>query len=284
MKFVVTLCAMSLATTSLWAAPKAKPEVFTQKAALSKVRQTLLFPALVKSRVESNIRADGDLIVVKSHVALGQRVKKGDVLLELRQQDTTMNYHNRLLRAPVGGVVAALMVGTGEYVQKGQDLALLNEPEKLYLKLEMPLAHHAEVKPGLAAHGTFNATSAQTPFEAQVCGVGAVLDTALGTVPVELEFKKPTPALLPGTITNIELVLAEQDKMLIPDNAIYYSGEKTFLPVLENGKIKKVEVKTKQAAKGQVEILEGITSGQEIVTGSGEFLKDGDQVTVAKKL
>lgn len=264
------------------AAPKVIPQVEVQKAQIQKVQQTMLFPALVKSRVESNIRADGDLIVVKSHVALGQRVKKGDVLLELRQQDTTLNYHNRLLRAPVAGVVAALMVGTGEYVQKGQDLAILNEPEKLYLKLEVPVAHQLEVRTGLTGTGMVN-SMASSKFEAQICGVGAVLDAASGTFPVEMEFKGETPGLLPGTITNLELVLLEKDKMLFPEKALYYSGEKTFLPVLESGRVKKVEVKIAQANKGQIEVLEGVLAGQDVVVGAGEFLKDGDQVTPVKK-
>ena len=278
----LALSALLFVSAVAQAAPKTIPTVATKKAEISKVQQTMLFPGLVKSRVESNIRADGDLIVVKSHVALGQRVKKGDILLELRQQDTTLNYHNRLLRAPVAGVVAALVVGTGEYVQKGQDLVLLNEPEKLYLKLEVPVAHQRDVRAGLAAKGMVN-SMASSAFTAQITGVGAVLDAASGTFPVELEFTGATPALLPGTITNLELVLMEKEKMLFPENALYYSGEKTFLPILENGKVKKLEVKIEQASRGQIEVLEGITSGQEVIVGAGEFLKDGDTVNVAKQ-
>lgn len=279
----LALCVLSLISVSVWASvPKKIPDVFTKKAEISKVKQTMLFPALVKSRIESNIKADGDFIVVKSHVALGQRVKKGDILLELRQQDTTMNYHNRLLRAPVEGIVAALMVGNGEYVQKGQDLALLNEPEKLYLKLEMPVAHYSEVRTGLNAQGNVNAL-ASSAFSAEITGVGAVLDAVSGTFPVELEFTGTKPALLPGTITNLEIVLLEKEKMLFPENALYYSGEKTFLPLLTDGKVKKVEVKIAQAAKGQIEVLEGVKEGQEVIVGAGEFLKDGDTVNVTKK-
>ena len=253
------------------------PEVFTQKLALTPVKQTLLFPALVKSRVESNIKADGELIVVKGHVTLGQRVKKGDILLELKQQDTSQNFHNRMLRAPVAGVVASLYVNEGQYVARGEDLVLINEPDNLYLKLEMPAAHHAEVKVGLKARGP-----SKTPFEAKISGVGAVLDAALGTVPVEAEFDNKM-SFVPGTILNLEIVLAEQEKLLVPENALYYAGEKIFLPLLENSKVKKVEITTAPASKGQVEILTGAKLGDEAIVGAGEFLKDGDKVRIAKK-
>lgn len=260
----------------------AKPQVFTQKLEKTKVSQTLLFPALVRSRVESNIRSDADLIVIRSYVSLGQRVKKGDVLLELRNQDTSMNFHNRQLRAPVPGVVAALMVQTGEYVQKGQDLALINDPFKLFLKLEMPVAHHYEVAKGLQADGTAN-TIGNTRFKAQVSGVGAVLDAVTGTVPVELEFIGTPSGLLPGTITHVELKLKEEEKILLPGSALYYSGDKTFLPLLQNGKVNKIEVKTRPASKGQVEVLDGVKLGSEVIVSSGEFLKSGDLVDIVKK-
>ncbi len=283
MKKSFRLCLLFGGITVLPFAGHTKPQVFIQKAEKTKVAQTLLFPALVKSRVESNIRSDGDLIVIKSHVTLGQKVKKGDVLLELKNQDTSMNYHNRLLRAPVAGIVASLMVQTGEYVQKGQDLALINDPAQLYLKLEMPIAHHKDVKVGILAKST-SFTGADHSFNAKVSGVGAVLDASTGTVPVELEIEgEGSKGLLPGTITNVELKLNEEEKILLPGSALYYSGEKTFLALLSKGKVKKVLVTTRSALKGQVEVLTGIDSGVEVIVGSGEFLKDGEQVEVVKK-
>src|SRR5688500_14061481 len=105
MKAMLGLPVLLFAFSVRAVAPKVKPQVFVQKAEKTKIKETLLFPALVKSRVESNIRADGDLIVVRPRVLLGQKVKKGDVLLELRNQDMTMNFNNRELRAPVAGVV-----------------------------------------------------------------------------------------------------------------------------------------------------------------------------------
>lgn len=261
---------------------KPRPQVHVQKIEMTKVSQTLLFPALVKSRIESNIRADADLIVISSRVSLGQRVKKGDVLLEMRNQDTSLNFHNRLLRSPVSGIVAALMVGNGEYIQKGQQLALINDPDQLYLKLEMPVAHHAEVRPGMLAEGTTEHLNSM-PFKAKVSGIGAVLDTSTGTVPLELDFISSKLNLLPGTIANVKLFLSTEEKLLVPEKALYYSGDKTFLPLLTDGKVKKVEVKKRPGLNGQVEILEGISLGDDVIVGAGEFLKDDDLVDVIEK-
>lgn len=261
---------------------KPKPQVSVQVAKLKKISKTLLFPALVKSRIESNIKADEDLIVVKPLVVLGQKVSKGDKLVELRNQDTSVNYNNKIIRSQVSGTVAAIMVDQGQYIEKGHEIIKINDPGKLYLKLEVPVANFKDIKTGLKAKGV-TAMIGGKEFEATVSGVGTVLDPISGTVPVELTFTKGQEALLAGTITNIELLLSEEEKLFVPQKAIYYSGEKTFIPLLVDGKVKKVEVKIGRREKGELEILEGVKLEETMIVGAGEFLKDGVQVEVAKQ-
>lgn len=261
---------------------KPKPQVTVQVAKLKKVSKTLMFPALVKSRTESNIKADEDLIVIKPLVALGQKVSKGDKLVELRNQNTSVNYNNKFIRSQVSGVVAAIMVNQGQYIEKGHEIIKINDPENLYLRLEVPVANFRDIIPGLKAQGS-TAVLGGKKFEAKVSGVGSVIDPISGTVPVELSFTSGQEGLLAGTISNVELLLSEEEKLFVPQKAIYYSGEKTFIPLLVDGKVKKVEVKTGRREKGDLEILEGIKLNQNMIVGAGEFLKDGAEVEVAKK-
>lgn len=281
MKKVLPLL-LVLPALSLAAIEKPKPQVSVQVAKLKKISKTLLFPALVKSRIESNIKADEDLIVVKPLVVLGQKVSKGDKLVELRNQDTSVNYNNKIIRSQVSGTVAAIMVDQGQYIEKGHEIIKINDPEKLYLKLEVPVANFKDIKTGLKAKGV-TAMIGGKEFEATVSGVGTVLDPISGTVPVELTFTKGQEALLAGTITNIELLLSQEEKLFVPQKAIYYSGEKTFIPLLVDGKVKKVEVKIGRREKGELEILEGVKLEETMIVGAGEFLKDGVQVEVAKQ-
>lgn len=265
----------SLIVFNAWAS---KPQVVTQKLELTTLKQTLLYPALVKSRIESNIKADSDLIVIKSHVNLGQRVKRGDILLELKQQDTSLNYNNRLIKAPVDGVVANLSAAQGQYVTRGEDLLLINEPEKLFLRLELPVTHHKEVKVGLKVQ--INPTDSAT-----ITGVGSVMDSMLGTLTVEVELPGSlAPNYVTGSIQNVEIVLGEKQKLIVPEKALYFSGDKIFLPTLINGKVAKKEITGSSLSKGQLEILTGVQVGDEIIVGAGEFLKEGDEVEISKKM
>jgi multidrug efflux pump subunit AcrA (membrane-fusion protein) len=256
----------------------AKPQVATQKLELTMLKQTLLYPAVVRSRVESNIKADSDLIVVKNHVTLGQRVKKGETLLELKQQDSSLNYNNRLIKAPVDGIVAGITVTQGQYVSRGEDLLLLNEPQRLFLKLELPVSHHKDVQVGLKVQ-------LSTKETALITGVGSVTDSVYGTIPVEIELSEAMAKnYISGSIQNVEIILGEKQNLLVSEKALYFSGEKVYLPTLVEGKVKKNEVTGVSLTKGQFEIQSGANVGDEIIVGSGEFLKDGDEVEVAKKM
>lgn len=281
MKKVLPLL-LALSGVALGAVEKPKPQVSVQIAKLKKVSKSLMFPALVKSRVESNIKADEDLIVIRSLVSLGQKVSKGDKLIELRNQNTSVNYNNKFIRAQVAGTVAAIMVDQGQYIEKGHELIKINDPKNLYLKLEVPVANFKDMKQGLKAHGK-TALIGGAMFEATVSGIGTVIDAISGTVPVELSFTQGQEGLLPGTITNVELLLSTEEKLFVPQKAIYYAGEKTYIPLLKDGKVKKVEVKTGRREKGELEILEGIKLDETMIVGAGEFLKDGAQVEVAKQ-
>ena len=274
--------ALLVATGSFASVQKPLPQVTVQIAKLKKISKTLIFPALVKSRVESNIKADEDLIVIKPLVSLGQKVSKGDKLIELRNQDTSVNYNNKFIRAQVAGTVAAIMVEQGQYIEKGHELIKINDPKNLYLKLEVPVANFKEIEKGLSVHGK-TALIGGKSFKGKVTGIGTVIDAISGTVPVELSFTEGQEGLLPGTITNVEILLSEEEKLFVPQKAIYYAGEKTFIPLLKDGKVKKVEVKIGRREKGELEILEGIKLDETMIVGAGEFLKDGDKVQTAKK-
>lgn len=262
-----------LFSQTVFAAVNDKPQVGIKKMTLEKVRPSLLFPAIVKSRVESNIKADGEYIIVDIHTSLGAKVKKGDVLFKLKKQDPSLNFHPRFIKAPVNGVVADLSVAKGEYVSFGSQLALINNPSKLYLKVELPVENYTKVKPGLRVEvkGTTG----------KVSGVGAVIDSSIGTVPLEVSLTD-MKGFVPGAIENIEIILNEEQKMILPESALYYSGDEVFVPTLVEGKVLKKPVKVSAFKSGQVEIIKGIEVGEEVVVRSGKFLKNGQEVKVEK--
>ncbi len=275
MKFF-TLCFI-LISVNFNSAEGSPTQVSVQKIALEKVFEKLTFPASIQSRVESNIRSDGELIVKKSFVTLGEKVKKGQKLLELIQQDHTQSYLPRLIHSPVDGIVAQIYVKEGQFVARSQDLMLLNDPQKLYARLEIPQHFIDKLKIGQLA-----TLENSQEDQLKISGIGTVADSLLATVTVECDFLSPQiqSTVMAGQIKLVHFAFQSQEKMYLPEEALYYNGDTIQVAHVEPAKktiLKKI-ITLKPSAGGKVEVLSGITPGDLIVVNSTKFLKDGEAV------
>jgi len=67
--------------------------------------------------------------------------------------------------------------------------------------------------------------------------------------------------------------------LIVPLSAVLYSTEGPFVQVVREQKIVSTQVKLGIMAQQQVEVVSGLSDGQEYVVRAGAFLRDGDAVT-----
>ena len=165
---------------------------------------------------------------MKNIVKLGDKVIAGVPLISLRNQDLTIQYNNQNLKSPLSGTVAEIYVREGQYVKKGSPLLLINDPENLYVQIEVPASDFHKIKKGMNA-------ILETPMlnkekiKLKISAIGASVDSLTGSVTVELELEKPNKNLIPGIIGSSKLILAEKDLFLVSEKSLYYIGEKKLI-------------------------------------------------------
>lgn len=257
-----------------------KPLVTMAKAKKTVFEKTMLFPAKIYSKVSSLIKSDGDLIVIDKLVTLGQKVKKGDALLVLRNQDLSMHYEKRILRATVDGVVANINVTKGQYISRGEDLIHINDPSALAGRIEVSAADYKKIKTGL--EGTIDISSLDLKdLPITITGVGTAVDNLTGTVSVEIDINKDLDKLIPGVIGLAKVSLNKEEKLLVKEKALYYIGEDVFIATAdENKKVKKIKIKLGKRYKEKIEVLEGLELGSEYIVESPKFLRDTEEVAI----
>ena len=82
--------------------------------------------------------------------------------------------------------------------------------------------------------------------------------------------------ILPGSLLDIEVLYNEKDALSVADTSIIFEDEKKFVyKILDNNKIKKIEVKTGIRKAGNLEILEGLSENDKIVKEGLARLADG---------
>jgi multidrug efflux system membrane fusion protein len=111
-----------------------------------------------------------------------------------------------------------------------------------------------------------------------------LIDTTTGTFKVRAEFANDDGALFPNQFVNIHVLVNElKDVTVAPSNAIQYGSAGSFVYVLgQDSTVAVRPVKTGATDGTQVQILEGVQLGEQVVTDGVDRLKDGAKVVVAK--
>ena len=256
-----------------------KPKITAETVKVETIENTLNYPVLIKSKVDAQIKADANLIVMKHLVRLGQRVEKGEPIIELRHPDLNTQYKNRVFRAPMEGVVAGIHAPVGNSVSAGTQLVSINDPKRIYGQVEVPVADFNKLKIGLNAKLQFSQFDLKE-LEAKVVGIGAMVDSKLGTVPVHLSLEE---GVLPGSIGMAAISLKKEEMILVDEKVLYYSGDDVFLATLKEDSVTKKPVELGRRVKNRIQIKNGVTAGEVFVSDSPKFLRDGQKVEVVKK-
>jgi membrane fusion protein, copper/silver efflux system len=181
-----------------------------------------------------------------------------------------------VLRAPIDGVVGALMIREGQRVQAGMSLMTINSLDTVWVEAAIPQGQSFGVQAGMSVEARTNTFPGQT-FVGQVEALLADIDVATRTRQARVVLDNPGHQLVPGMF--VELTFADPGTgrhVLVPDGALIATGSDTRVIVeMAQGGFMPVRVVPGRSASGQTEILEGLAGGERVVV-SGQFLLDSE--------
>jgi multidrug efflux system membrane fusion protein len=182
----------------------------------------------------------------------------------------------------MNGVLQSRTVQTGQYVQPGTVLATLLRREPLLLRFNVPESDVEQLKPGMAAR--FTVRSDGNTYTGRISHVADAADPTSRMVRVTAEVSgKEAQALRPGTFATVKVpVSTAQGAPVIPQTAVRPS-ERGFLAfVVVDGKARERVLELGlRTEDGQVEVRQGLKSGEQLVVRGAEALKDGVGVRIA---
>lgn len=263
--------------------PKAK--VFVKEAQEKRVVEFLTYPARVESVVNASILSEFDGAVKAIRAPMGTKVEKGAVILVLKHTDPIYDYTPYSVRSPVSGVVSELNLTEGSLFTRGQKLAIVTDPKSLRIAVEIPAQDSSKLKMG--DRGVFSASSFTSAsgtadlFDIEMTGLSPLVDPATGTSTATLKFNKESN-FLPGTIGRVKFEVNPRKIFTVPESAIVYKENKTYLKTVKDGKVGQFEVVLGPTQQGQVEIKSGLSQGVLVIERSSKYVAAGDEVAVER--
>ena len=176
------------------------------------------------------------------------------------------------VRAPFGGRIIEQTVVAGDGVDPGASLFRLADLSTLWASVRIYEKDLAAVRPDVDVVLRAQAFPGED-FRGRLVLIGAVMDEKTRTVEARVEVRNPTERLKPGMYVEASVACGEKRRALvIPESALqeFQSLSVVFLQT-GPGAYELRLVETGERSGGRIEIVRGLTEGDEVVT-SGSFL------------
>ncbi|TRO67571.1 efflux RND transporter periplasmic adaptor subunit [Christiangramia sabulilitoris] len=194
-----------------------------------------------------------------------------------------------VVRAPFSGVVDEVISEQGEVVNPGQNqLFRLISLDKMYVEADVPENYLNTVSKGTDVKVSIGSVGRE--FEGKISQVGNNINPNNRTFRIEVAVPNEKDLIKPNQIATIKLNdYTSENAIVIPESSIQKNamGE-NIVYVLEQendkdfGTAKKVVVETGLVYNDSIEIKQGLTSGQILITDGAKNIRDGQEVKFRK--
>jgi HlyD family secretion protein len=208
-------------------------------------------------------------------------VSQADITVAQTQiDDIALRLARTAVKSPVGGLVAARSAKIGA-IASGASSPLFTVIRDGAIELKADVSEDAILKlsPGQKVNVTLAGGAAKLTGSIRLVEPTLDPQSRLGTV--YIRFDEPEKARS-GMFASAEIITAEKEGVVLPVSAITTSGSETVARKVENGVVKMVGVTT-GIQDGQVmEIVSGLSVGDEVVAKAGAYVRDGDRINPVK--
>lgn len=207
-------------------------------------------------------------------------------LAELSVQNAERSLRDAQLMAPFDALVASRYVANFSSISPGVQIARLHDMSELRIEIDVPevLFQSAGRDPDVTLLAKFPSSDEKFPletreFNAETSQVGQTFQITLGMEPPE------NIVVLPGSSVTVFASISGSEPLLrIPSSAVVTGTDGSTQAMVftpdgdDEGTVTLVPITITPTPKGEVQVIEGLSEGQEIVASGANLLSDGARI------
>mgnify|MGYP004510211911 FL=1 len=192
-----------------------------------------------------------------------------------------LNYETQVefatVTAPAAGVVQNQNMTLHGMVSQSSQLCVITGTGAKLVKFNVT----EDVLQNLTLGQTVTVEKNGSSYSGTVTKLTKLVDPQSGLFPVEATLSG-ADALSDGSSTKLSLVAAKADHtLLVPVDAVYYSGGNPYVYIYENGTVKRVFITTGISDDQNYEVTDGLDGTEQIVNSWTDDIYDGAEVRIA---
>lgn len=168
---------------------------------------------------------------------------------------------NNQVKAIVGGKIYKKLKEQGDYVKKGDVIAVIGDPDNIYARLSVDESNISKIKTGQAAIIQLN-TNKDKSFAGKVSEILPAFEESTQSFICKVRFTEPLAFKISGTQLQANIIIGTKPKALVIPRPYLDYGNK----VTVKGNKEPVSVKTGFISSEWVEITGGLTTNDVLVS------------------
>jgi len=185
------------------------------------------------------------------------------------------------IRAPFSGKLGLRNISPGAYVTPSTIATTISQVSQLKLQFSIPEKYGAQLKNG--QNIDFTIDGVQKKFSANIIATEAGIEENTRSLAVRALIKNKDASLLPGAFAKVKLALEKsEDAIMIPNSSVLPQGRSKFVFLYKGGKAKQMEISTGVRDSTNIQVLNGITKGDTVITTGLLYLRPDVDVKLTK--
>ena len=181
------------------------------------------------------------------------------------------------IRAPFSGTIGFRTISLGAYLQAGAKVATLTDIATLKLEFSVPEKNVFQRLEGSTA--LFKVAGSEKEYRAKVYAIDPVLEGRTRTIGLRAMYDNRDGVLRPGMSAKVTINPERaMSSLLVPSEAIIIDVDGRSVWMVRNKRAVQTAVKTGTRTSDMVEILEGISRGDTVITSGLLQIRQGQQV------
>ncbi|OLF81107.1 efflux transporter periplasmic adaptor subunit [Maricaulis sp. W15] len=194
---------------------------------------------------------------------------------------------DRIVRAPFAGIVGLREVSLGGLVRPGDTIARLDDTSRIKLDFTVPERFLSVVSAGMQVAAETSAYPGEV-FTGEIAQIDSRIDPITRSVTIRAEIENLDGRLLPGQLMTVAVRRDVRSHPAVPGAALTRYLDQTFVYVVEEaaeGMIaRQRSIELGRRAGTMVEVLDGLTAGEQIISEGVHRIRDGAAVEITREM
>lgn len=232
----------------------------------------------------------------KEDVSRYQAMRKGDAVSDTQLRDINLAFENAVIQlenakkqwddtrvvTPFSGYIISQNSELGAYVNAGTVIAEIADIAELKVMLDVSESNAYELKQGQPVSVATDIFP-ETTYRGSISNISPKAG-ASHTYPVEVKIvNSGKDKLKAGTYVNVRVDMGKNAKtLMIPRDAIVSSVKDPSVYVVKNDIAKLVKIGVGRNYNSDIEVVSGLSNGDQVVTNGQINLLDGSKVSIIK--